>query len=98
MVQHQDLERFANTRVRGKGVRLLAIKKLTRLAQLDIGRELRKGLPEIILAEGKSPSDVAMIAEAMVQRTGRAIVSRAGNTHLRAVRRRGIHGSKIQFF
>ena len=54
---------------------LLAIKRVARIAHLDVGREIRKGLPEIILAEGKAPQEVAEIVEAMVKRTGRAIVS-----------------------
>src|SRR5438093_1311863 len=77
---------------------LLAIQRVARIAQLDVGREIRKGLPEISLAEGKASQEVAEIVEAMVKRTGRAIVSRATRKHLRPIRARRIPKSRIQFF
>src|SRR5207247_2902408 len=77
---------------------LLAIKRVARIAHLDVGREIRKGLPEIILAEGKAPQEVAEIVEAMVKTTGRAIVSRATGKHLRLIRARRIPKSRIQLF
>lgn len=77
---------------------LLAIKKLSRMARLDVGREVRKGLPEIILAEGKDPRDVARIVNAMVQETGRAIVSRAGKGHVQAIRSLRMADTEIEFF
>ena len=99
MAARSDLERFD---AGFKGLRsqkgILAIERVARIAQLDVGREIRKGLPEIILAEGKAPREVAEIVEAMVRRTGRAIVSRAGSKQLRLIRARRIPRSKIQFF
>jgi pyridinium-3,5-biscarboxylic acid mononucleotide synthase len=77
---------------------LLAIKRVAHIARLDVGREVRKGLPEVILAEGKASREVADIVEAMVKRTGRAIVSRASKKYLRLIRVRRIPGSDIQFF
>jgi NCAIR mutase (PurE)-related protein len=77
--------------------RLLAVEELAHYAKLDIGREIRKGLPEIILAEGKEPSDVASIANAMVHRTGRAIISRADRRCLGVVRRRVRDSSRIEY-
>jgi len=76
---------------------LLAVKELASFAKLDIGRQIRKGIPEVILAEGKSPEDVAEIARAMVEKTGRAIVSRADKTCLRLVRSRARHGVNINY-
>ena len=97
MARRKVLEEFGNTRFTGSDRNILALKKLTRLARLDVGREIRKGLPEIILAEGKAPADVARIAEAMAQRTGRAIVSRANRSYLLAVRRLRIKSSQVHF-
>jgi len=77
---------------------LLAIQRVAHIAHLDVGREIRKGLPEIILAEGKAPQEVAEIVGEMVKRTGRAIVSRATRKHLRPIRARRIPKSSIQFF
>ncbi len=99
MATREDLARFdAGLNRLKKKTSLLAIKKVARMARLDIGREARKGLPEVVLAEGKDPHDVADIVQAMVLKTGRAIVSRASTKHLRLVRSRRIPGSKIQFF
>ena len=99
MATLSELERFDAGFKELRGQRsLLAIERVARIAHLDVGREIRKGLPEVILAEGKAPREVAQIVEAMVKRTGRAIVSRAGRSHLRLIRARRIPNSKIQFF
>ncbi len=77
--------------------RMLAVKELSNIAKLDVGREIRKGLPEVILAEGKEPVDVARIVQLMVERTGRAIVSRASKAHLRAVRSKIGDDYRVEF-
>ncbi len=71
---------------------------MSRFAKLDVGREIRKGLPEVILAEGKLASDVARISQAMVRRTGRAIISRLDGPQVRAVRSVMRNGSKVEYF
>ncbi len=80
-----------------KKSRLLAITDLAKIARLDIGREARKGLPEVILAEGKEPNDVARITGKMVAHTGRAIVSRASQKHLQAVKSKSEGRLKIKY-
>ena len=45
-------------------------------ARLDPGRERRKGVPEVIYAPGKSPDLVERLTGELLERTGRAIVSR----------------------
>ena len=76
---------------------MLAVADLAKLAKLDVGREIRKGLPEVILAEGKEPDDVARITGKMVAQTGRAIVSRASKKHLRAVKSKSGDRLKISY-
>ncbi len=98
MVARQDLLKFANTSLSTKEDQLLAIERVKHLARLDIGREMRKGLPEIILAEGKTASGVAKIVHGMVQRTGRAIVSRANENYVRRIHSERIPKIRIQFF
>src|SRR5438132_2821116 len=99
MATRDDLARFdAGFKGLTNRTSLLAIKRVARIAHLDVGREIRKGLPEIILAEGKAPQEVAQIVEAMVKRTGRAIVSRATGKHLRLIQARRIPKSRVQFF
>jgi NCAIR mutase (PurE)-related protein len=69
-----------------KMLRLFAVDELGCLAKLDGNRELRKGVPEIILAEGKTPSDVVEICELMLANNGRVIVSRCTKEHFQAIK------------
>ncbi|MDY6833556.1 MAG: nickel pincer cofactor biosynthesis protein LarB [Chloroflexota bacterium] len=70
-----------------KSIRILELMEVENLAQLDIGREFRKGIPEIILAEGKPPEQTGQIALAMVQKQGHVVVSRADDAHFRSIRK-----------
>jgi len=61
-----------------------ALEKLKHLPYEDIGvakvdhhRELRHGIPEVIFAEGKEPEDIISIAEAMVRKSGKMLITRA---------------------
>jgi NCAIR mutase (PurE)-related protein len=67
-------------------IRVTVIQEIEHLAKLDIGRELRKGIPEIILADGKSPEDVRDITLKALAHTERVIVSRVSTSHLEAIR------------
>jgi NCAIR mutase (PurE)-related protein len=69
-----------------KILQLLTIDEVGCFAKLDGGRELRKGIPEIILAEGKSANDVAEISKRMVANCGRAILSRCSKEHILAIK------------
>jgi pyridinium-3,5-biscarboxylic acid mononucleotide synthase len=69
-----------------KMLQLLVIDEVGCLAKLDGNRGLRKGIPEIVLAEGKSASDVAEISRRMVGKNGRVIVSRCSKEHVQAIR------------
>lgn len=57
-------------------------------AQVDLHRSLRKGFPEVIYGEGKTPEQVTKIAAKIAAQDGRFLVTRAGLEHARAVRRR----------
>ena len=46
------------------------------MARPDLDRENRKGVPEVLMAQGKRHEDVLAIAREFVDRTGRAIISR----------------------
>jgi len=69
-----------------KLLRVLAMQEIEGLAMLDQGRELRKGIPEIVLAEGKAPEDVRDIALAGVTQMGRIIISRTTKDQVEAIR------------
>jgi hypothetical protein len=59
-----------------KEISIHAVEHVEGIAKLDVGRERRKGLPEIIYAEHKEYKDIYSIAVAVVKRNGRAVVSR----------------------
>ncbi len=67
-------------------LRLDGVKEIKDFAKLDIDRENRKGIPEIILAEGKEPSQVAKIARSLLKARGRVIISRTSPKHLESLR------------
>jgi pyridinium-3,5-biscarboxylic acid mononucleotide synthase len=46
------------------------------LAQLDIGREIRKGVPEVVFAEGKEYRDIVRIVLNALKKKERVMVSR----------------------
>ena len=56
-------------------------------ATLDHHRELRQGFPEVILCQGKTPSQVATIAGRIVDHGSVLLATRAGREHFTAVRR-----------
>lgn len=70
-----------------KLLRVWAIEEVGSLARIDVSREFRKGVPEVILAEGKRPGDVAEIALKMLDERGRAIISRAGKEQMDVIRK-----------
>ena len=70
-----------------KLARVLAVAEVGNMARLDANRECRKGIPEIVLAEGKTTSDVVEISLRMLSESGRAIVSRCDKKTIRALLR-----------
>jgi NCAIR mutase (PurE)-related protein len=50
--------------------------RFTEFARPDLDRGTRKGVPEVLLAQGKREEDVLAIARQFVDKVGRAIVSR----------------------
>lgn len=80
------LEKLAKGRISvdeaERALKLDSIEKVTNVARLDVGRENRRGIPEIILAEGKSTEDLLAICSRMVEKASRAIVSRLNDDQL----------------
>jgi len=69
-----------------KLIRLQAIAELEDVARIDFNREQRKGIPEVILAENKSMSDLVEITMRMMRESGRVIVSRCNQEQLLALK------------
>ena len=64
----------------------LRLETVGELARIDLGRELRCGLPEAVLAEGKSSSQLSAIAVAHAEAAGRCLVTRVSAEQAGAVR------------
>ena len=62
-------------------------------ANLDVGREMRTGVAEAVLCEGKSREQVVAISRAIYKRTGRLLATRASAETYRAVKK-AIPGAK----
>jgi pyridinium-3,5-biscarboxylic acid mononucleotide synthase len=63
-------------------------------AQVDTHRALRKGFPEIIFGQGKTPSQVVKIAAKLIERHQRVLATRLGAEQARALQkgfRRAVH-------
>lgn len=63
-------------------LRFLAVEEVCDLAKIDFNREFRKGIPEIILAEGKETADIIEISKRMLSKSGRAIISRCNKEQI----------------
>jgi NCAIR mutase (PurE)-related protein len=57
----------------------------TGAGRFDAGREERRGVPEAILAAGKSPSEVAALTRTALETTGHALVTRVSEADVAAV-------------
>ena len=54
-------------------------------ARLDIGREIRRNVPEIIFAQGKDDKDLVAICSRMLEKTGRVIATRLNLEQMEAL-------------
>jgi NCAIR mutase (PurE)-related protein len=67
-------------------IRRLQLDELGGRARLDLGRYLRRGIPEVVLAPGKSPQDAAKLVVAMAGQQGQGLISRMSPAHEAALR------------
>jgi NCAIR mutase (PurE)-related protein len=66
-------------------LRQVQLEELGGRARLDLGRFLRRGIPEVVLATGKPPADAARLAVAMAERQGQGLISRMSAEHKAAL-------------
>ena len=59
-----------------KQLSLYSIEKIENFAKIDLGREVRKGVPEVIFAERKENSEVKKIIKNVLKKTNSIVVSR----------------------
>jgi NCAIR mutase (PurE)-related protein len=65
-----------------KALKIGVVENVGNVARLDVGRGIRRGVPEIVLAEGKSTEDLTAICTRMLEANGRVIVSRINDEQL----------------
>jgi NCAIR mutase (PurE)-related protein len=86
MELREILDRFAKGAITAeqaqKEISIHSIEHVEGIAKLDVGRERRRGLPEIVFAERKEYADTLHIAEAAAKRNGQVVVSRARKKEL----------------
>lgn len=64
-----------------------ASSKLKNYARVDHDREKRRGFPEVIYCQGKTPTQASGIAREIYERSGRVLASRADVKMARAIRK-----------
>ena len=69
-------------------LRRIQLDELGGRARLDLGRYLRRGIPEVVLASGKTPGEAARLTLVMAERQGQGLVSRMSEAHRAALRER----------
>ncbi|MDD1720628.1 MAG: nickel pincer cofactor biosynthesis protein LarB [Euryarchaeota archaeon] len=85
---HQgDITKDQAERLILRAIRVDGFERVADIAKLDTGRAHRTGAPEVILAEGKSTTDLTAIIEAQLRAEGRAILTRVSDEQLRALKR-----------
>jgi len=67
-------------------LRRLQLEELGGRARLDLGRYLRRGIPEVVLASGKTPEEAARLTVVMAERQGQGLISRMSDAHAAALR------------
>lgn len=66
-----------------KMLSLHSIEYVEELAKLDVGRDMRRGMPEVVFGENKTYSDLAKIVDAALKRKGSVIISRVNEDHMK---------------
>lgn len=67
-------------------LRRIQLDELAGRARLDLGRYMRRGIPEVVMASGKGPDEAARLAVAIARQQGQGLVSRMTEAHANALR------------
>jgi NCAIR mutase (PurE)-related protein len=96
------LERLAKNEISvaeaEKLVKPLAVAEIGNMARIDTNRECRKGIPEIVLGEGKAIKDVVEISLRMLIENGKVIISRCEKEQMRAIKSAAPKGSVVKIY
>jgi len=76
----------------------LRLERLGEFACIDLGREVRCGMPEVVLGEGKEPAQLAEIAVRHAEVRGRCIVTRVNHEQVAKVKEHArLTGIAVEF-
>jgi len=76
----------------------LRLERIGDIACIDLGRNVRCGMPEVVLAEGKDPAHLAEIAIRHAESAGRCVVTRISPEQVAGVKTRaGQKGITVEF-
>jgi len=78
-----------------KLIKLTAIEEVENLAKMDVSRELRRGVPEVVLAQGKTCEQLAKIVLRSVTAHRKIIISRVGDDQEKAIRKAVPRGFRL---
>lgn len=67
-------------------IKLMRFKEVSEIARIDCHRSERTGIPEAILAEGKSSGDLAVIVEASLTDDARILITRVSDDQLQELK------------
>jgi NCAIR mutase (PurE)-related protein len=68
-------------------LKMLAVEEVAGILKLDVGREVRRSVPEIILGEYKSADQLELAIKGLLEARGRAIASRLREDQLEVVKK-----------
>ncbi|MEM4519853.1 MAG: nickel pincer cofactor biosynthesis protein LarB [Sulfolobales archaeon] len=63
-------------------IKLLAIDELSNAVLFDVGRELRRGIPEVVYGEGKDLKTLLNLVKELTPKVGRVLISRIRPEHI----------------
>ena len=69
-----------------KALKINVIENVANVAKLDVGRETRRNVPEMIFAEGKTNEDLLAICKRMLEENDRVITTRLSEQQLDELR------------
>lgn len=66
-------------------IRRVQLEELEGRARLDLGRFMRRGIPEVVLATGKTPHEAARLTVSLAEQQGQGLISRMTGAHRAAL-------------
>ncbi|MEX2753663.1 MAG: hypothetical protein Q6366_017575, partial [Candidatus Freyarchaeota archaeon] len=79
-------------------LRSSCILEIDDFVKFDLRRELRKGVPEVVFASGKSPEDLVKIVKSVLSQKTYVLISRANEEQITLLKRETLENFKLEIF